>query len=115
MPAPEELHGARCATTELRARAALLRQEMELLRRVFEEVAIPPFLSTGKCRLCFFFPGNTLIFSTAQFSADEIGFWSLTVYLSNTFADRAQEVVGNKNPTDNSPAFRCYLHPESSA
>lgn len=95
--APEELDGAHRATTEPRGRAGLLRQELELLRCVFEEVAIPPFLSAGKCRLCFF-PGNTLIFSTAQFSVDR----SWTVYLSNIFTNRAYVLVayGDKNPTD---------------
>ena len=87
--------------TEPRGRADLLRQELELLRCVFEEVAIPPFLSAGKCRL-HFFPGNTLIFSTAQFSIESVGFWSWTVYLSNIFTNRAYVLVayGNKNSTD---------------
>ena len=71
--APEELDGAWLATTEPQGREDLLRQELELLRCVFEEVAILPFLSTGKCRLCFFLetPSSLAQLSLAQ---TELGF-----------------------------------------
>jgi len=49
-----------------------------------------------------FFPGNTLIFSTAQFSTDRAGFRSWSVDIPNIFTNRAYVLVacGNKNPND---------------